>query len=255
MKFLHMDIKILLIIYAVFFGAAFVKGVTGLGFAILSLPVITNFIDLKTAIPLIIIPSLLGNIIIIVQSGAFRYCVRRFRLLYLSALPGLYGGVLVLTASEQFIGRLALGVASIAYAALGLLKVNILIGRRTESYATVPVGLANGFLNGLTGTQVMPMLPYLFTLGLSKEVFVGAINLGFTVSGVALVIMLHEMTRIGNGIFLYSAVGIVPVTAGVYLGGRLRHRISEEKFKTAVLILLILIGINLILTHGRELPV
>ena len=48
-------------------------------------------------------------------------------------------------------------------------------------------------------------------------------------------------------IITISLIGIIPVIAGIYLGGMLRHKLSEERFRIAVLIILIFIGINLII--------
>ena len=38
----------------------------------------------------------------------------------------------------------------------------------------------------------------------------------------------------------------MPVMAGIYLGGIIRRRVSEEIFRRGVLILLIVMGLNLI---------
>jgi len=60
-----MDTHILIIVYTTFFAAAFIKGLTGLGFVSLCLPVIAIFIKLEQAIPLVVLPSLISNVMII----------------------------------------------------------------------------------------------------------------------------------------------------------------------------------------------
>ena len=242
-----MDTHILIIVYATFFAAAFIKGLTGLGFVSLCLPVIALFIKLEEAIPLVVLPSLLSNVIMIYQTGRLKQSLRRFWLLYISALPGIYAGVLILNMVGNYAAKIVLGILSIAYSLLLLLRIEISIPEKNERILSVPVGLTNGFLNGLTGTQIIPMLPYLLSLKLDRNGMINAINLGFTFSIIVLLIIFGKFDLISLETLKYSIVGAIPVAAGIYLGGKLRHKVSEERFKLAVLIILIIIGVNLIL--------
>lgn len=242
-----MDTHILIIVYSTFFAGAFIKGLTGLGFVSLCLPVIALFIKLEEAIPLVVLPSLLSNVIMIYQTGRLKQSLRRFWLLYISALPGIYAGVLILNMVGNYAAKIVLGILSIAYSLLLLLKIEISIPEKNERILSVPVGLTNGFLNGLTGTQIIPMLPYLLSLKLDRNGMINAINLGFTLSIIVLLIIFGKFDLISLETLKYSIVGAIPVAAGIYLGGKLRHKISEERFKLAVLIILIIIGANLIL--------
>jgi len=242
-----MDTHILIIIYATFFAAAFIKGLTGLGFVSLCLPVIALFIKLEEAIPLVVLPSLLSNVMVIYQTGRLRQSLRRFWLLYISAFPGIYAGVLILNMVGNYAAKIVLGVLSIAYSLLLLLKIEISIPEKNERILSAPIGLTNGFLNGLTGTQIIPMLPYLLSLKLDRDGMINAINVGFTLSITVLLIVFGKFNLISFEIIKYSLIGAIPVVAGIYLGGKLRHKVSEERFRLAVLLLLIIIGVNLIL--------
>jgi len=242
-----METHILIIVYTTFFAAAFIKGLTGLGFVSLCLPIIAIFIKLEQAIPLVVLPSLLSNVMMIYQTGRLRQSIQRFWLLYVSAFPGIYAGVLILNMVGNYAAKIILGVVSIAYSLLLLLRIEVSIPKQKEELLSIPVGLTNGFLNGLTGTQIIPMLPYLLSVKLDREGMINAINVGFTLSITVLLIIFDKFNMINLEIIKYSVVGAIPVTAGIYLGGKLRHKISEERFRLAVLILLIIIGVNLIL--------
>jgi uncharacterized protein len=237
-----MDTELIVIIYATFFAASLIKGITGLGFAILTLPVVTSFIPLHQAIPLIIIPSFASNIIIIIQTGRLRQSFRRFWFLYISAFPGLYIGVHLLSTTGNHVSRMALGASAIIYSVLMLLNIQVLVPRGQEKYYSFPIGILNGVLNGLTGTQVMPMLPYLLALKQDMNGLINAINLGFTLSGIVLIIFLHTFNLFDTGVLIYSVFAVIPASAGIFLGSILRRHLSEEKFRLCVLILLIAIG-------------
>jgi len=92
------------------------------------------------------------------------------------------------------------------------------------------------------------MLPYLLSLKLDRNGMINAINLGFTLSIIVLLIIFEEFNFITVEIIKFSILGAVPVALGIYLGGKLRHWVSEERFRLAVLIILIIIGINLIVS-------
>ena len=242
-----METYILVIIYSTFFIAAFIKGVTGLGFVSSCIPVIAIFIELEEAIPLVVIPSLVSNVMVIYQTGRLKHSIRRFWLLYISAFPGIYFGVLLLNTVGNYAAKLVLGIVSIAYSILILLRVEVSIPEEKERVLSIPVGLTNGFLNGLTGTQVIPMLPYLLSLRLDINGLINAINLGFTLSITVLLIIFSKFNLLTTEVLEISILGVIPVTAGIYLGSKLRHVISQERFKIAVLLILIIIGVNLII--------
>ena len=42
------------------------------------------------------------------------------------------------------------------------------------------------------------------------------------------------------------ALGIIPVSIGVWLGGKVRKKLPEERFKQAVMLLIILLGVLLL---------
>ena len=242
-----MDTYILVIVYSTFFAAAFIKGVTGLGFVSTCIPVIAIFIKLEDAIPLVVLPSIASNLMMIYQTGRLKQSVQRFWLLYISAFPGIYVGVMLLSSIGNYAAKLALGLISIAYSILLLFKVEISIPQEKERALSIPVGLTNGFLNGFTGTQVIPMLPYLLSLRLDRDGLINAINLGFTLSITVLMIVFSKFNLLTTEIIEISLLGIIPVVAGIYLGGKLRHKLSEDRFRIAVLLILIFIGAGLIL--------
>jgi hypothetical protein len=65
------------------------------------------------------------------------------------------------------IAKVLLGMLFIAYSLYLLLNINISVEEQKR------------FLNGLTDTQVMPMLPYFISLRLYRYLLINAINLGF----------------------------------------------------------------------------
>ena len=114
------DSNILLSIAAVFFFAAFVKGVTGLGFSTTALPFLVLSIGLKETLPLLIIPSILSNLLVMRSAGHFRVSCLRFWPLYIATLPGIFVGLILLKRLDSYTCAAVLGGVLIIYSALAL---------------------------------------------------------------------------------------------------------------------------------------
>ncbi len=237
-----MDNQLLVVAFFAFFAAAFLKGLTGLGFMTICLGILALFIDLKVAIPLLFIPSLCSNILVMIQAGGFLVALRRFWPLYLSALPGLFAGLFLLGSRGDEVPKSILAVVMILYGMYGLRRGMFSLSSSTEKKYMIPVGVVSGFVNGATGSQIMPIMPYLLSLQMSKNLFVQTINCSFTLNTIIMILGLGKLGLVNQtGVFV-SMIGVIPVFTGIYLGGRIRRKISDRRFRELVLILLIVLG-------------
>lgn len=241
-----MDAQLILATLAAYFIASFLKGLTGLGFSTLCLGMLAMFIDIKLAIPLVFLPSLASNILVMIQAGHFFASIKRFWLLYLSALPGLIAGMLILDNSNGDGPRAVLGAVMITYGIWALRNDTFRLQQNKERLLRVPVGLLSGLVNGATGSQIMPIMPYLLSLKMDREVFVQTINCAFTFNTLVMMAGMSKLGMLTQPVLYLLFAGILPVMLGIFLGGILRRRVAEETFRRAVLVLLVVMGLNLI---------
>ena len=241
-----MDPSLLLSILVAYFIASFLKGLTGLGFSTLCLGMLALFLDLKLAIPLVFLPSLASNVLVMIQSGHFFASIKRFWVLYLSAVPGLIAGMTLLHSSEGEGPRAILGAVMLSYGIWALQNEHFSLDQKREKQLRIPIGLVSGFVNGTTGSQIMPIMPFLLSLKMDRDVFVQTMNCAFTFNTLVMMAGLGKLGMLTMPVLTVSFAGIVPVMAGIYLGGIIRRRVSEEIFRRGVLILLIVMGMNLI---------
>lgn len=235
----------LLAILSIFFVASFLKGLTGLGFSTLCLGFLAFFMDLTSAIPLIFIPSISSNLMVMISAGRFWEGMKRFWLLYLSALPGLALGILFLRGSQSEMPKALLGLVMLLYGLWGLKSGIVKISEKREKQLTLPVGITSGVINGATGSQIMPIMPYLLSLKMERELFVQVINCGFTINSLVMIAGLGQLGFVSSKVLFLSAGGIVPVALGIFLGGKVRKQVTENIYRKMVLILLIALGGNL----------
>ena len=241
-----MDQTTIVIVTSAYFTAAFLKGITGLGFSTICLGLLAAVIDLRLAIPLMLIPSLSSNVLVMVDAGNFRPALTRFWPLFLAALPAIGVGLWFLTHFDSSWGRSALGVVLLVYGLWGFWTRPLVLPSSWERRLRVPVGVVTGFVNGWTGSQVMPVLPFLMSLGLPRELFVQAINISFTASTVVMAAGLWYSGLLDWSRIALSAFGVLPVAIGIWLGGKIRRRIPEALFRKLVMLLLIGLGVGLL---------
>lgn len=233
-------------ILAAYVVASAIKGLTGIGFSTSCLPIMALRLDLRIAIPLVIIPSIVSNLVVMFQAGSFREAFRRFWPLYLASLPGLLAGLAILVAIDVDAARAILGLVLVVYALWALANQPLALTAEWERRLNVPIGLGTGFVNGLTGSQVMPVLPYLLALNLNKNTFVQAINLSFTLSSLVMLVGVNRLGYLPAGNVMVAVAGLVPVMTIVYLAGKFQRRLAGSIHRRLVLSFLLVMGMLLL---------
>lgn len=242
-----MDIELLALTLGAFFFSALLKGMTGLGFATVCLGTLACFVDIKVAIPLVILPSLASNVLVMADSGRLKDAARRFWPMYLCMSGGMLLGLWLLGTTPSSAARSVLGTVMALYGAWALLTPNYTIPESRRQLLSLPTGIATGIINGLTGSQVMPALPYLLSIDIDRNMVIAAINLSFTIGSLIMLAGLGRMGLLSMHTVWMALAGIPLVFAGIRLGSLARRRISEAFFRRMVLMLLIVMGLNLVL--------
>ena len=227
--------------------AGIVKGATGLGYSSCALPFLVAAFGLKTAIVLVVVPAMASNLAIMWSAGHLRETVERFSYFYISTVPGVCVGIFALTYTEQRAAEVLLGILIVGYSLYSAFRPPLFLAERFQKPMQIPAGLLNGFFTGLTGSQVLPLLPYMLSLKMEPDRFVQAVNLSVMLSAGVMVIMLlisGMMSWEGLG---YSVLCIAPALTGIAIGTRVRRLIPSSHFRMSVLIILGIIGIFLII--------
>ena len=243
--------KISYIIIAVFglFFAGVIKGASGLGYSSCALPFLAAAMGLKPAIVLVVIPAIVSNIAIMYTTGHFRETVARFWPFYLTSLPGTWLGIVLLGWIDQRNAEIVLGSLIMGYAVISITRPPFYLPERYRDPIQIPARLLNGLFTGLTGSQVLPLLPYMLSLRLDPDRMVQAVNIAVTFAATSMAIGLMTaglMTLPGLGISIASTV---PAMIGIVLGTKIRRVIPNKHFRLVVLIILGILGLILILRH------
>ncbi|WP_456280715.1 sulfite exporter TauE/SafE family protein [Cupriavidus sp. JZ107] len=226
--------------------AGFVKGVVGLGLPTVAVGLLGLVMPPMQAAALLVAPSMVTNVVQLAAGPRFGALVMRLWPMLLGIVAGtLVAGALAPPSAMQH-ATAALGVALIAYAAVGLSSWQLNVPAAHERWLAPLIGLATGAITAVTGVLVIPAVPYLQGLRLAREELVQALGLSFTVSTVALAINLLMHGVLGQAPVLGASLAtLIPALAGMWLGQKLRNRISAALFRRLFFIGLLLLGADL----------
>lgn len=236
------DLHLLLWIGAVFLLAGMVKGTIGLGLPSISLGLLAATLDLKLAMILLLAPNVITNLWQALNGGHFMLLLKRLWLFLLCAGLAIWPGSAALAVIDATALGALLGLLLTVYALLGLLRPPLSLPARHEGWAGPVLGGINGLLTGLTGSFVVPGVPYLQALGLTRDQLVQAMGMLFMASTLGLGASLGGRNLLSLDLLLLSGLCVLPALLGMSLGRRLRDRLSEAAFKRAFYGALLLLG-------------
>jgi uncharacterized protein len=233
--------------------AGLLKGFTGLGFSTCALPFLVLAVGVKTAVALVLVPAIASNVMLLWRVGHVPETVNRFWPMYVALIPGVANGISLLAWVDGATAARGLGLITMMYAGLSLWRPNLQLAPRLEGPMLLPVGLLNGLLTGLTGSQIIPLLPYMMGLRLDPDRFVQAVNIAVTFTAGLMLIGLAVAGMLPKQLALASVLGIVPASIGTIIGNQARTLVPIAQFRSLVLYTLLFLGAMLASSLQRHL--
>jgi uncharacterized membrane protein YfcA len=234
----------LIFVALVFVLAGMVKGVTGMGLPTVAVALLTLKMSPLEAAGLLIVPSSITNVWQLAAGPALYPLWLRMRTLLLAVCAGTAAAAWIATAvpaAEAWSGAV-LGLALVGYGVLGLTGWRWHVAPRAEAWAGPLAGAATGVMAGVTGVFVMPAAPYLQALALEKDELVQAMGLAFTVSTLALAVMLACRSEWHASVAGSSLLALLPAGGGMLLGQWLRERMPPALFRSCFFVSLLALG-------------
>lgn len=242
-----LSVWLILSIGLTFFLAGVVKGVTGMGLPTVAMGVLGAIMSPVAAATLLIAPSFVTNVWQLVCGPSFAALIRRLWLMMLGILLGTLAGSSILANGQTQWATAGLGAALVIYAGFTLFAQQLSVPACFERWLSPLVGVTTGLVTGGTGVFVIPAVPYLQALGLSKDDLVQSLGLSFTVSTIALTAGLAWRGALNLDGLALSSLAIAPALLGMWLGQAVRVRVSPVTFRRWFLVCLLLLGSELIL--------
>lgn len=223
--------------------AAAVQAITSFGFVLLTVPVLALVFDPHTAVVAAVMSSAL---VTLVGWGRERAHVDlpSVRWLALGGLLGIPVGLAVFTRVEADLLLLTIGIMTILFTALMVVRVRLPAGTGTQLGA----GVLSGALLTTTGTNGPPIVLALQARALAPRVFRATIQAIFTLQGVAAITGMALTGKITTLTLILFGLSIPAGLVGWRLGDRVFHRLSGTRVRQVVMVALVASGASLILS-------
>jgi uncharacterized membrane protein YfcA len=221
------------------FVAGFTQGLSGFGSALLALPLLSIYLDVKSAVPLVALAGLSMSLVLLIR--LWRHLdVRRLYPLLLGAIPGIPIGVFLLKRLDSGVIQSIIGVILIAYSAYGFAARSWEKGI-SQKWA-YPFGFLAGCLGGALGTAGPGVVVYTSLTSWSKEQVRITLQ-GFFLFAGLIIVLFQTLGGVATMcVFRYYAVTLPALVLGTLTGALFCDKISEGWYRRIVLVLLLLLG-------------
>lgn len=244
-----MEINLLIIIIIIVFVASFTRSTFGFGDALIAMPLLVIFIDIKIATPLMALIAFFIAISILIKNWRKVEFKSAWRLI-LSSLIGIPIGLWYLKDINENIIKLVLGIIVLLFAIYNLYKPK-LIKLKNERFAWL-FGFIAGILGGAYNTNGPPIVIYSSLKKWGPQNFRATLQGYFFTTGI-LVVTGHGIAgNFTNEVITYFAYCLPAVFFAVILGSLLNRKIPIIKFHKYIYIILLILGILLIINSLKS---
>ena len=230
---------------AILLTAYFIRGITGFGSGLISVPLLALFLPLQFVVPLILLLDFTASIII----GGLT--VRRVQwgevgVLIPFGLVGVAVGTSLLVNLPKTPMLVTLAVFVLVFALRSLM--NLHGSRPISRWWAIPASLTGGTVGGLFGTGGPPYIIYLAHRVPHKSDLRATLSVLFFTEGLARIVsfLLAGLLMTGEVWFAYFTA-LPVVLAALYVGGHVHVGLSQERMTRLIGLLLLVSGLSLLI--------
>jgi uncharacterized protein len=243
-----MDLQ-LIIILSILFVSGLVKGTTGFGFALFSLPLLAHYISFKTLVPLLTLFNLVSSAQMIIQTREFKPD-KRIIWLSIAGIAGTFVGTLVLKFFPAMWLKIIASVSLVTMSTLFITGYRFKVRRFRRS--NVIAGLISGFLGGTIAVSGPPLALFLTSLKVNAHRFsVTFAWFSVITAGFAFVDQI-KIGVVNHHVFNYFLYGWPVVFISVIIGKWLNKIVPVKVFYKAVVIITFISGAFLFISCFRD---
>lgn len=219
--------------------SGFIKGLSGFGTMLVTIPLLMIFIDIKTVLPLIYMLEFSGTILLLTQLLKSLDWGEVYPILF-GFVPGVLLGVFFLKTLDPRILHWILGIILVSYSIYGLFFETSRI-RIRKGWAYI-IGFFSGCLGGTIGANGPPVIIYTSAQQWSNDKIKSTLQGFFSIAcQITLIIQAY------NGLITITTLKFfgfsLPVFAlGIYIGSHYYGTIRDKTYKRIIFIMLACLG-------------
>lgn len=205
----------LYLIILIVMAAGFIQGLSGFGSAIIAIPLLSFFLDIKTAVPLVI---MLGIIIGLINTRELIHHNQYNRLapLIIGALCGIPVGVVFISSMQENIVLFVLSILLITYSLYTMLGLKVRIFRQ-RLFAYI-AGFFSGWLGATLSISGPPIILYTTAQNWSAKEKKSILATYFLLVSILTAIGFYVSGMLNDRVMILFGYSVIPLIVGTYLG-------------------------------------
>ena len=239
-----MELLVAIGVGAAALAASIMGGMTGMGTAIVMIPVLTFVVGIREAIPIVTVAVTMQMFSRVwVNRHYIDYRVARW--FAIGAVPASVAGAVIFANTGADLLARALGIFLLVAVVYRHLPVS---QRRIPTRGFVGVGVGQGFLSALFGGAGPFGATFFLSYGLVRNAFIGTVALAMMAINFVKIAVYGSYSLLdARALSIAVGVGLIMVV-GAYAGGVLVRRISDRAFVYAVEAVMVTAGVLLIVS-------
>jgi len=212
--------------------AGLLQGALGFGFPFVATPLIALMSDMRTAIVLVLLPTLATICVALFTSGPLRATLARFWMMPLYMILGSAAGTWVFVSAPDAPYTLVLALLTLFYLSLDRLgRAEWAVVKRNERAFAPLSGLTAGIFEGTANVAAPPLIILYLSLSLTRTMLVQALNICFLAGKTTQFTVLTLRGGVGMDEWLATLPLVAIGVAGSFAGVRIRNRIDAATFR------------------------
>ena len=236
-----------LLISLIVLAAAFAQSLTGFGFALITMPLVTVVLGVRTAAPVVALAALTVYTVNLVR---YRRAinVREVLRLGVASAAGIPVGIWVLANVDEHVVMRILGVVLVAYAVYSLLQPTV--HRELSRGWVYPAGFLAGCFGGAYNTPGPPVIVYGSMRQWPRDEFRAVLQALFFLNGV-LVVSSHALAQhLSKQVLEYYLYAVPALVLGILVGSVVDRGIDSGRFRRIVMVMILVLGLALVVGIG-----
>jgi len=247
--FEQLDPVNLALVVAILVFAGVVHGALGLGFPMISTPLLALRTDVLSAMLIVLVPTLAVNVLSVLKGGRWDRSIKRFWPLAVFGALGSLAGTRLLVVTDPEPYRLVLAAVILLYLNVRRFGLRMQWVNRRRGLAFAVFGISGGLLAGTVNVMVPALIVYALEAGLAATVTVQVFNFCFLAGKLS-----QAAVFSASGLFTQKVLLATLPLAGVtllalWLGMTLRERIDAETYRRWLRKVLYLIALLLVVQY------
>lgn len=213
------------------------KAITGMGFPVIAIPIISLFVSLEDAVTVVALPNLLSNGVLAFRERSHFEGTRDLPVLAIFGVGGAVLGTIAFVSLPDEPMVIALIVLVVAYIALYFLRPDQAMSAGTSRRWAPLAGGLGGLFQGGIGISGPVVGSWVHAYRLERSAHVLSVTSLFFITGLTQLAILTIDGQL-EGRLTAIAIAVVPTLGMIPIGTRLRERLSVRGFDLAILAIL-----------------